>query len=91
MTNICVSYICMRPDHHRHYTADVGLTTYRDRRALCPAAAADGHEWFAVPDLSLDVLAAFGWIPCDLAEQAEQAATGSPEMATAAAGGVRNR
>jgi hypothetical protein len=88
MTNTCVSYICMRPDHHRHLTADLRFTTYRDRRALCPAAAAEGHEWFAVPDLSLDVLAAFGWIPRDLAEQAEEATTGSSELATAAAGGV---
>jgi hypothetical protein len=88
MTNPCVSYICMRPDHHRHDTAELQFTTYRDRRALCPAAAAEGHEWFAVPDLSLDVLAAFGWIPRHLADEAEESATGSSELATAAAGGV---
>ena len=88
MTNRCVSYICMRPDHHRHLTADLRFTTYRDRRAVCPAAAGEGHEWFAVPDLSLDVLAAFGWIPSDVAEHADEATTGSSELATAAAEGV---
>lgn len=88
MTNPCVSYICMRPDHQRHETAGLRFTTHRDRRALCPAAAAEGHEWFAVPDLSLDVLAALGWIPRGLADEAEEPATGSSELAAAAAGGV---
>ncbi|HTJ61346.1 MAG TPA: hypothetical protein VL333_09180 [Candidatus Saccharimonadales bacterium] len=75
VTNTCVSYICMRPDHHRLRTAGHRVTTYREQRALCPAAAAEGHEWFAVPDLSLDVLAGFGWIPRDVAEDEEGQAT----------------
>ena len=56
-------------------TAGHRVTTYREQRALCPAAAAEGHEWFAVPDLSLDVLAGFGWIPRDVAEDEEGQAT----------------
>ena len=61
-----VSYVCTRPEHHRHRTAELRFSIYRHRPAICPSAAIDGHEWMKVPELSLDVLAGLGWIASDL-------------------------
>jgi hypothetical protein len=66
-----VSYICMRPQHHRHRTAELRFLIHRHRPAICPAAATEGHEWMKVPELSLDVLADFGWIASDLVDRPE--------------------
>jgi hypothetical protein len=66
-----VSYVCVRPHHHRHRAAELRFSTYRHRPAICPSAAIEGHEWMKVPELSLDVLAGLGWIASDLVDQAD--------------------
>ena len=64
-----VSYVCVRPEHHRHRTPELRFSIYRHRPAICPAAATDGHEWLKVPELSLDVLAGLGWVAGGLVER----------------------
>ncbi|HSW95056.1 MAG TPA: hypothetical protein VLI88_02730 [Patescibacteria group bacterium] len=71
-----VSYVCMRPHHHRHRTSELRFSIYRHRPAICPSPATLGHEWMKVPELSLDVLAGLGWIPRDVAEDEEETAGG---------------
>ena len=62
MTEPCVRYLCLRPDHHRRRTTEAVLTTYNDCCAYCPANATEGHIWSPVPDVTLETLDTFGWV-----------------------------
>ena len=74
MTERCVSYVCVRADHHRRQSRMLTLTKHKDCCAFCPAAAAEGHEWLAIPEVTLETFEALGWIPSGAARRcAEQA------------------
>jgi hypothetical protein len=63
MTQRCITYVCLRPDHHRHQAAEPTFTTYKECCAFCPANAAEGHTWSVVPDVTVETLERLGWIP----------------------------
>lgn len=63
MAEQCVSYVCVRADHHRRQSRVFRLTKHKECCAFCPAAAAEDHEWLAVPEVTLETLEALGWIP----------------------------
>lgn len=63
MTESRITYVCLRPDHHRHQRAQPAFTTYRECCAFCPAGAGEGHLWSVVPEVSLETLERLGWIP----------------------------
>lgn len=58
-----ISYVCIRPEHHRRQTRAPRFTSHHECCAFCPADAAHGHEWFSVPEARLETLEALGWIP----------------------------
>jgi hypothetical protein len=63
MSEPCISYVCIRPDHHRHRKAELRFTTHKDCCAYCPADAVGGHVWLLVPEVGLETLEAFGLLP----------------------------
>lgn len=62
MAERCISYVCIRADHHRRQARVVRLTTHKKFCAFCPAGDAEAHEWLAVPEVTLATLEALGWI-----------------------------
>ena len=75
MSEECIAYVCLRPDHHRRQASDPRLTTYRDCCAFCPADAADGHDWTLVPNGTFEAFEALGWIPRGSARRCRELAS----------------
>lgn len=57
-----ITYVCLRPEHHRHRKPEPAFTTYRECCAYCPANAPEGHLWSVVPEVTLETLATLGWV-----------------------------
>ena len=88
MSDRDVSYVCMRPSHHRDRTLRPWFEIHLGRTAYCPASAADGHMWVDVPDLPLDTLTGFGRILID-GGGASPATDSAAELVTAGSAGHR--
>lgn len=87
MAERSVSYVCVRADHHRRQSRAFSLTRHKECCAFCPAAAAEGHEWLAVPEVTLETLEALGWIPSGSARRCAERAADVAERASAVADG----
>ena len=75
VTERCVSFVCVRADHHRRQSRVFTLTRHEGCCAFCPAAAAEGHEWLAVPEVTLETFEALGWIPRGSARRCSERAS----------------
>lgn len=75
MAERCVSYVCVQASHHRRLSRVFKLTSHKECCAFCPAGAAEGHEWLAVPEVTLETFETIGWIPKGSARRCSERAS----------------